>query len=91
MKSNARLNNKIETIKSLELQVEALKNRIESLKKEIKDYMGEDEVLEYKDVTLVTYKTSIRRSFDTSSFKKEHIDLYSKFLKEQEIRTFLIK
>ena len=76
------LDNRINKIHDLEAQKKALEEQINALKAEIKDDMkakGEE-----KHITsnyTIHCKEVVRCTFDSSRFKKEHLDMYSKYQK----------
>lgn len=80
-------------------ELEDVKNKIrelESTKKDImcmiSNEMGSNEILMDEHGTIThTYKNSVRKSLDGERIKKERPDIYYSYLKESNVRTFLIK
>lgn len=46
------------------------------------------EIINHQGNLLATYKSNVRKTFDSKRFKKDHPDQYEKYLKESETRTF---
>ena len=61
----------------------------DALADHIKQTMGETEEL-CVGAHIVRYKTVKSNRFDTTTFKKEHADMYADFLKESTSRRFTI-
>ena len=84
---------KVAALKDIQAQIEALESQEKTLKTEIQDYIGENEIL--LDVTtekpLATWKSSERRTFDTERFRTENKALYNEYLKLSVSRRFTIK
>jgi len=86
----------IEDLDTVERYIE-LGEQIKELKKE-RDFMQTLIKAELKDNEvgmagnyIVSWKSSSRKSFDTTRFKKEQKDLYEQYVKESETRTMRIK
>jgi putative phage-type endonuclease len=76
----------------LKKQIKISENRIEEIETKIKTYMNEHEnLIDINGNELITWRNSIRQAFDSNSFKKQNAELYKKFIKETNVRTFRIK
>ena len=84
---------KVAALKDIQAQIEALESQEKTLKTEIQEYIGENEIL--LDVTtekpLATWKSSERRTFDTERFRTENKALYNEYLKLSVSRRFTVK
>lgn len=81
----------IEALKEWEKVMEEAKAEVESLRDQIKEEMvaqgtEEMEVGNY----IVRYTSVLSNRFDTTSFKREHNDLYQQFTKQTASRRFSI-
>ena len=81
----------IEALKEWEKVMEEAKAEVESLRDQIKEEMmaqgtEEMEVGNY----IVRYTSVLTNRFDTTSFKREHNDLYQQFTKQTASRRFSI-
>lgn len=82
---------KVKELKELKIMASELNAEITAIEDDIKAFMvleGTDEVItnEYK----IRYKTVLSSRFDTTAFKKEHLDLYNTFIKQTTTRRFTI-
>jgi len=72
--------------------LEELKKRLleleETHKQKIISFMGLHQQLKSGYFTLASWKTQTRRSFDSTAFKNEFVDLYDSYLKEINVRVF---
>lgn len=85
------ISNRIRKLKELENQRAELDKQIEVLKDEIKEDMDnkgleEQKVGEY----VVRFITVVTNRFDSSRLKKEHADIYRRYLKETSCRRFTV-
>ncbi len=97
------LNRKIEEVISLEELlsqyksnrgiIKSLEEKNDYIKKQIlHHYMQDmDDLKDNEGRSLVTYKSSIRMSFQSKLFEKDHKDLYNQYLDVIEVKTFLVK
>lgn len=79
----ADLATKKQLAKSLDGEISAIENRIKMLLGEASE--GSDDNFQ------VTWKNRTSNRFDTSSFKKDHMDLYEKYARQSTSRTFILK
>lgn len=87
--SESELTAKIRELKLLQNQQAVLDAEIESIKDDLKKFMGEIEEIhcgEYR----VTWKTIISERFSVSEFKTANEKLYTKFLRESVTRRFVV-
>lgn len=83
------LNKAVEQYQDLANQIALLEMQKDALADHIKQVMGETEELCIGS-HVVRYKTINSNRFDTTTFKKEHADLYARFLKVSTSRRFTI-
>ena len=82
---------KIEAIRELEELIEDAKAEADSLRDEIKQMMLNSNTEEMEcGQYMVRYQTIVRNNFDSSAFKKAHIELYKEFTKQTASRRFSI-
>lgn len=83
----------IESIKAIQMQIKALEEQEEEKKAIVMGVMGEAETLTFSGKPVVTWKLAKPANrFDSSAFKAEHPDMYSKYTKLGEAsRRFIIK
>lgn len=67
-----------------------LKDCINSIEEDIKDFMGSDEEVNINGIKISNKKYTQNR-FDSSKFKKEHQDIYDSYLKQISCTRFSIK
>lgn len=85
------LQNRIEKLKELERQQEALQKQIDELKDQIKQDMEQKGVEELQAGSfLIRWKMVLSNRFDTKAFQKEHESLYNQYLKQTQSRRFTI-
>lgn len=85
------LQNRIEKMKELERQQEALQKQIDELKEQIKQDMEQKGVEELQAGSfLIRWKMVLSNRFDAKAFKKEHESLYNQYLKQTQSRRFTI-
>lgn len=80
-------------LESVNRQIDELKERKEELQGLITSFMGESDTLAVAGRTIATWKTSKPRvTFDSTTFKAKHPDLYTQYCKEgKPSRRFLLK
>lgn len=77
----------------LKKQIEELTKQLESDKKILLEFMATEKVEKIVDdiyntkITLVN--SSTRKSFDTTNFKKDHMDLFEKYQKDVTVKETL--
>lgn len=80
MINNNSINMKAMEIKKLEIAKKELEEKIKKAKGGIKDIMKAEGVTEIKTDKFIIRNTSVTTNrFDTTKFKKEHIDLYEAY------------
>lgn len=91
MKADEMMKNAVEELKLLEEDKKNLEHRLNTVKAYIMQNMEDNEILEDQEgKSLIVWRNSTRKLFDTNAFKENHIDLYNKFVKNVESRTFRI-
>ena len=82
---------KIEAIRELEELIEDAKAEADSLRDEIKQMMLASDTEEMEcGQYMVRYQTIVRNNFDSSAFKKAHIELYKEFIRQTTSKRFSI-
>ena len=82
---------KIEAIRELEELIEDAKAEADSLRDEIKRMMLNSNTEEMEcGQYMVRYQTIVRNNFDSSAFKKAHIELYKEFIRQTTSKRFTI-
>lgn len=82
----------IAEIKSYQLMQEELKAQIEELKLEAIEYLNENEIEEFQcDAGRITYREVISRTFNTTAFKKDFMDVYNEYLRTSSAMRFTCK
>ncbi|AJW76961.1 hypothetical protein X275_01175 [Marinitoga sp. 1197] len=80
----------IERRKELDKQKKELESNIKAIDNRLKQLIGENEKAKC-GTYILSYKNIKSSRFDTKKFKKEHDDLYKKYIKETFYRKFEIK
>lgn len=71
-------------------QLEEINNNLKNLI--VTHYMQDTDILKSSDgLTLATYKSSLRVTFNTKELEKNHKDIYEKYADLIEVKTFLVK
>ena len=85
------ISNRLRKLRELESQKAELEKQIEALKEEIKQDMSDKGLEEQKvgDFT-IRFITIVTNRFDSKSFKKDHSDLYDRYIKAAESKRFTI-
>lgn len=68
-----------------------LKAQIETLQDEVKTYMndnGIDEVVDDETGCKATFRAVVSNRFDSTSFKKDFLDIYQEYLKKTTYKRF---
>ena len=82
---------KIESLKEWEALLAEAQEQVESIKDELKAHMNANGLEELEAGThIVRYTTVKTNRFDSTAFKKEHLDLYKEFTKLTTSRRFAI-
>ncbi len=85
-----RVNELIEERNALVEQIKQLTEMKNEKENKIKAMMKENEVAKTDKYTIY-WKKYVAKRFDTKAFKKDHSDLYEKYLKESSSRRFTVK
>ena len=86
------LSKQVESILDLEEQIKSLKEQKDKLADNIKSLMEEMNVDTLNIGThTITNKEVARNNFDTTKFKKQHLDIYKLFLKTSSYKKFDIE
>ena len=82
---------KIEKLQELEAFIEEIKEEADSIRDELKQMMLSNEAEEMEcGQYMVRYQTIVRNNFDSSAFKKAHIELYKEFIRQTTSKRFSI-
>ena len=82
MKKVTNINEVIKEIKEYQLMQDELKKQIEELKNEAIEYLNDNEIDELlTDEGKITYREVISKRFDSTSFKKDFLDVYEEYTK----------
>lgn len=88
-KSNINIMSIIKEIKEYQKIQEELKAEIDKLKVEAIEYLNENEIDEYLcDDGKITYREVISNKFDSTSFKKDFLDIYKEYTKKTSSMRF---
>lgn len=77
------INSLIKDIRNMESDIRSIQKNIDIAKEKLKNELenrGEESI--DTGIFRVTYKSIVTSRFDSSTFKKDNIDLYNKYLKE---------
>ncbi len=86
-------NQKVFEYKALESERDRLKEHMEILKEEICHKLESEDAEQMHDcfgVKLCSYKEVVSNRFDTTLFKKDHLEMYMKYLKQSHAKTFRV-
>ena len=82
---------KIEAIRELEELIAEAQQEADALRNEIKQQMLDTDTEEMEcGQYMVRYQTIVRNNFDSSAFKKAHIELYKEFIRQTTSKRFSI-
>lgn len=86
-------NDLIQELKEIKHKIKVYEAHAESIKKQLitHHFVNTDTLYCPEGLIASTYKSSIRISFQTEKFKKEHSELYEQYLDAKEVFTLLIK
>lgn len=88
-KSNINIMSIIKEIKEYQKIQEELKAEIDKLKVEAIEYLNENEIDEYLcEDGKITYREVISNRFDSTSFKKDFLDIYKEYTKKTSSMRF---
>ncbi len=88
-KSNINIISVIKEIKEYQKIQEELKAEIEKLKVEAIEYLNENAIDEYLcEDGKITYREVISNRFDSTSFKKDFLDIYKEYTKKTSSMRF---
>lgn len=83
---------KIDRLRWLKLEAAKISQEAEELKEDIVYYMGnQEELKDNHGHTLCTYRTHVRETFDSKSFKNDHVEIYKLYIKQTQSKVFLLK
>jgi len=86
---NPDLDAKIELIKANQVDIKDLENKVDTLKAEIKAFMGEAESA-MSDLYKVTWKAQSRNILDTEKLKAEMPEVYQKYASDSKTRVLRV-
>lgn len=80
--------NELLVLQATIMQIEALEQRAQEIREKIKDEMERRGILDVRvgDVKITYVSGTVRRSFDSKTFKAEHEDLYKQYQKDVEVK-----
>ena len=82
---------KIEAIRELEELIAEATAEADALRNEIKQQMLDTDTEEMEcGQYMVRYQTIVRNNFDSSAFKRAHIELYKEFIRQTTSKRFSI-
>mgnify|MGYP003352945840 CR=1 FL=1 len=82
---------KLERVIHLQNQINILSREEETLKGDIKSYMGSCSMLiDAKGIPLVSYKSQTKTVLDTAKFKASYPDLFTLYSRQTHVRPFRI-
>ena len=83
----------LEQYKSNKAKIKLLEENNNKIKNQILEhYMkNEDTLRNSEGITLATYKSSIRTTFQTKKFESDYKELYEEYLDLAEVKVFLVK
>ena len=82
---------KIEAIRELEELIAEAQQEADALRNEIKQQMLDTDTEEMEcGQYMVRYQTIVRNNFDSSAFKRAHIELYKEFIRQTTSKRFSI-
>ena len=87
--TNNELLNKLEEYGEYKIMMNELKDCISSLEEEIKQSMNGEEEMQINGIK-ITNKAYQQQRFDSTSFKKEHADLYGEYTKVINCKRFKV-
>jgi len=83
--------NAVTELKTIKAYAKELEKREKELKKQVMEFMKDADTLVNGDDKIITWKSSVRNSIDTTALKAANPELVKQFTKQTESRTFLIK
>lgn len=85
------IDNRAKKIKEIEAQIKALEKEMDAIKDELKADLESKQMDEIVTANYtVRYKTVVSNKFDTTTFKKEYVELYTKYTKPSASKRFTI-
>ena len=81
----------IESLKNVKKEISLLEKKADDLKKNLQEYMRENEILNDGNKILATWKNVTSNRFDSNLFKEEMPDLYKQYMRQSQSRMFLVK
>lgn len=81
--SKKKVDTMVDRLVALEAEKKALNDEIEEIKKSLEDYMDEKGVEEVETSNYkVLWRMVVSSRFDTTAFKKDHSDMYKRYVKD---------
>lgn len=89
--STNELTAKVRKLKRLQTKAEELKDEITAIQDELKAFLTAQNVEEMKAGTFkIRFTPVVSNRFDTTAFKKTHLDLYNQYIKQITSRRFSV-
>lgn len=82
---------KLRRIAQIKRETAPATDELSTLEREVKDAIGAAEVGLYQGKTVVTYKETVSKRFDTKKFQADRPDIAKEYLSETVSRRFLLK
>jgi putative phage-type endonuclease len=91
IEANGDILSRVEELRALKAEETQLKEKKEILEKHIKTYMRDNEKLMFNDKVLVSWSNVNRNDLDKKELKKDHPDLYQRYINPSTTRTFTVR
>ena len=84
---------KILKLRQIDHDMKVLKASSDRIKKELINthFANHDEFIDSDGLVMATYKSQTRNTFQSSDFKKDHLDVYEMYSKKSTIKVFSLK
>ncbi|MCH8549761.1 MAG: YqaJ viral recombinase family protein [Balneolaceae bacterium] len=89
--ASAMIAKKYRLLQSIRERINGLNTLKSSVEFDLKEFCGESEGITIDGDPVLTWRTSNRNSMDITTFRKDHPELYKKYLKSSQTRTFKLK
>lgn len=76
---------------SVRERIDGLKELKDSIEFDLKQYCGDHEAISVDNKSILTWKSSTRRGFDSKQFRKDYPELYARYQTETQTRTLRLK
>lgn len=87
----ANINEVIKELKEYEAIQEQLKKEVELLKQQAIEYLSENGIDEVATADgKITYREVVSNRFDSTSFKKDFMDIYKEYTRQQSVFRFTL-